>query len=87
MKKRHSPCSTASAKLRRQSLDWGLGAIGAHAWQAHVKACVIANDGEERFCAKLVGKCPRYKIVCNSRLVHIEVMCSCSVNASFAQLV
>jgi len=69
MRKKRSPCSTASAKLRRQSLDLEPGAIGARAWQVHVRAYVNASDGEEKYCAKLVGKCRRYKTVCFSRVV------------------
>ena len=77
MKKRRSPCFTAFAKRRRQSLDLAPGATGAHAWQVRARVCVNASDGEEKYCAKLVGKCPRYKTVCNYRLVHIELKCSC----------
>jgi hypothetical protein len=69
MKKKLSPCSTASAKLRRQSLDLEPGAIGAHAWQAHVRAYVNASDGEEKYCARSVGRCRRYKTVCLARVV------------------
>src|SRR6267142_2810733 len=64
MKKRRSQCSIASAKPKRPSSVLGLGAIGAHAWRAHVRACASASGGEERFCAKSVGKCRRYKMVC-----------------------
>jgi hypothetical protein len=66
MKKKLSPCSTASAKLRRQSLDLEPGPIGAHAWQAHVRAYVNASDGEVKYYVKSVGKCRRYKTVCPS---------------------
>jgi hypothetical protein len=69
MRKKLSLCSTASAKLRRQSLDLEPGAIGARAWQAHVRAYVSASDGEEKYYAKSVGKCRRYKTVCLSRVV------------------
>lgn len=69
MKKRLSLCSTASAKPRRQSLDLEPGAIGAHAWQAHVRAYVNASDGEEKYYARSVGKCRRYKTVCLSHVV------------------
>lgn len=69
MKKRLSLCSTASAKLRRQSLDLEPGAIGAHAWQAHVRAYVNVSDGEEKYYAKLAARCRRYKTVCLSRVV------------------
>jgi hypothetical protein len=76
MKKRRSLCSIASAKLRRQSLDLGHGAIGAHAWQARARACVNASDGEEKYCAKSVGKCRRYKTVCDSLVVLVKGICS-----------
>lgn len=76
MRRRPNLCSTASAKLRRQSLDLGPGAIGAHAWQAHVRACANASDGEEKYCAKSVEKCRRYKIVSESCLLLVEVVCS-----------
>ncbi len=72
MKKKRNLCSIASAKLRRQSLDLERGAIGARAWQVRVRAYVNASDGEEKYYAKLVGKCRRYKMVGNSRLVLIK---------------
>jgi hypothetical protein len=50
--------------------------IGAHAWQVHVRACANASGGEEKYCAKLVGKCRRYKTVSESCLVLVEVVCS-----------
>jgi hypothetical protein len=69
MRKRLNLCSTASAKLRRQSLDLEPEAIGAHAWQVHVRAYVNASDGEEKYYAKSAGKYQRYKTVCLSRFV------------------
>jgi hypothetical protein len=65
MRKRPNLCCTASAKLRRQSLGLGPGATGAHAWRAHVRACANASDGEEKSCVKLVGRCQKFKTVCN----------------------
>ena len=64
MRKRLNLCSTASAKRRRQSLVLGRGAIGDRAWQARARACANVSGGEEKFCARSVGKCRRYKIVC-----------------------
>jgi hypothetical protein len=69
MRKRLSLCSTAFAKLRRQSLGLEPGAIGAHAWQAHVKVYVNASDGAVKYYAKSVGKFQRYKTVCPFRVV------------------
>jgi hypothetical protein len=76
MRKKLSLCSTASAKLKRQSLDLEPGAIGAHAWQAHVRAYVNASDGEEKYYAKSVGKCRRYRTVCLSHVILSRIMCS-----------
>jgi hypothetical protein len=76
MRRKPNPCSTASAKLRRQSLDLEPGAIGALAWQAHVRACANVSDGEEKYCAKSVEKCRRYKTVSEFCLVLVEVVCS-----------
>ena len=44
-------------------------AIGPRAWQVHVRTYVNASDGEEKYYAKLVRRCRRYKTVCNSRVV------------------
>jgi len=64
MRKKLSLCFIASAKLKRLSLDLEPGATGAHAWQVHARACVNASDGEEKYYAKSVAKCRRYKTVC-----------------------
>ena len=69
MRKKRSPCSTAFVKLKRQSLGLEPEAIGAHAWQVHVKAYVNASDGEVKSYVKSVGKFRRYKMVCSSRVV------------------
>jgi len=75
MKKKLNQCSTASAKLRRQSLGSGPGAIGAHVWRAHVRACANASDGEEKSCVKSAGKCQKFKTVCNFMiLVEVHVL-------------
>jgi hypothetical protein len=63
MKKKLNPCSIASAKRRRQNLVLGRGATGDRAWRARARACANASDGEERFCARSVGRFRRYKIV------------------------
>lgn len=44
------------------------GTIGARVRQMCVRAYVNASNGEKCY-AKLVGRCRRYKTVCNSRLV------------------
>ena len=76
MKKRRSLCSTASVKPRLQSLVLGPGATDAHVWQAPVRAYANASGGEERSCAKSVGKCRRYKMV-RIPAVMVEIQCSC----------
>lgn len=76
MKKRRSPCSTASVKPRPQSLVLGPGATDAHVWQALVRAYANASGGEERSCAKSVGKCRRSKMV-RIPTVLVEIQCSC----------
>ena len=63
MRRKRNPCSTVSARLKLLSLGWGRGAIGDHAWLVHARVCVNASDGEEKFCARLVERCPKSKMV------------------------
>ena len=76
MKKRRSLCSTGSVKPRPQNLVLGPGATDAHVWQALVRAYANASGGEEKFCAKSVGKCRRYKMV-RIPAVLVEIHRSC----------
>ena len=63
MKKRHSQCSTAFARRKRQSLGSERGAIEDPKWRAHARVCGSVSDGEERYCARLVERCPKSKMV------------------------
>jgi hypothetical protein len=49
MKKKLSPCSIDSEKRKQPSLGLGHDQIVDHAWQAHVRVCVIANVGGVRY--------------------------------------
>jgi Isy1-like splicing family len=65
MRKRHSLCSTASVRPRQLSLVSERAAIDAHAWQVRARACENVSDGEEKYYARSVGKCRKFRMVCD----------------------
>ena len=72
MKRKHSQCCIAFAKRKQQSSVLVLEVIDDHEWRALAKACESVKDGEERFFVKSVGKCPKYRTVCNIVVVHVQ---------------
>ena len=65
MKRKHSLCCIASARPRLQSWASALERIDDRAWRVRARACESANGGEERFCARSVARCQKYKMVGN----------------------
>ena len=71
MKRKHSRCCIASVKRRLLSSASAPAQTAGLRWPAHAKACANVNDGAAKFCARLVERFLRYKIV-RSRLALIS---------------
>lgn len=63
MKRKHSLCSTVSARRRPPSSAWARGVTDARAWQVRARVYATASDGVERSCVKSAGKYPRFRMV------------------------